>query len=463
MRHALVAVTLVAAFLTVPASGALTPTLPAEAPIASRALPPLLAEALAQGDAWDPSNAELVRALALVVGHDVRAPTLRVPADATLEQMLLHIGQRGGTPLAPEDVEPFLALDTRVQTPVLMMLLAIDQAWTLRDHAFRDIDANEMRELAQLTLAGEYTTPRYVELHAQVDPLPLFEAAILLMDTLDDIVIPAVREAHALGVWPPIAVADPVGIVRLGSGGDDVETLDRILQIDPDGNDAYYNNAGGTTLLSDLNFLSSRDWPVALHIDLAGDDVYESASTNSQGSGFVGIGIMLDFQGRDHYKGHRLTQGAGDLGVGYHRDYEGDDDRWIGGNGGGGTGTTMGILRDDAGDDELVAYSSGSGYAIHEGAVGLLWDRDGQDHYEPYSSWSLGWGDDGGRGWLVDDGVESDYYRLEFISSEFAHGCNDCSWIAGRAGDLVVTIHGRGNDNDGGLPKLIADDYASTT
>lgn len=461
MRRTLIAITLVAAFLTVPLSGALTATLPSAAPVTPRALPPLLAEALAQGEAWDPSNAELVRALALVVGYDVRAPALHVPTDATLQGMLLHIGERGGTPLAPEDVEPFLALDTRVQTPVLMMLLAIDQAWTLRDHAFRHIDADEMRELADLTLAGQYATPRYVELHAQVDPLPLFEAAILLMDTLDAIVIPAVREAHAVGVWPPLAVADPVGIVRLGSGGNDYDDVVRMLQIDPAGNDMHYNNAGGNTLLSDLNAISTRDWPIAVHVDFEGTDIYVSTATDSQGSAFAGLGIMLDLSGDDSYRGHRSAQGVGVVGIGYHRDYQGNDVRWVGGGGGGGMGTTLGILRDDGGDDEFESYSPSGGYAIHEGALGLLWDRAGRDQYQTAAVDSFGWGDDAGRGWLVDEGLANDYYSTAYAQIEYRHGCNDCSWHVGTTGDIDPAARGRGNDNSGGLAKLLAEDYAT--
>lgn len=410
--------------------------------------------------AWNPTDAELVRALALVAGHPVGAPPavpLEVPAGVTLPGMMLHLSARGGQPIAPEDLAPFLALDARVQAPLLLALVTIDRAWDLRDQAFAQLDEAEMRELRALLAAGALDSPRAAELGGQIDAAPLIEAAILLLDTLEGIVIPALMEAFGAGAWPPMAVADPVGFVRLGSGGDDFEDMDRMLQFDPAGDDVYWNNAGGTAILNDIDLLT-WDYPIAVSVDGRGDDTYDEKEVKPTfGTGAFGVGIMLDFAGADSYTCVDHCLGGAFPGFGLARDFQGDDSYAVISSAlGGAVGeAAIGILRDDAGADQFQARGAAGGYGYRDGALGLLWDRTGTDRYSAQfgPSWMYGWGGRGGRGWLVDESSNIDYYAPTYA-------CNDCTWVVGTASPITGEIRGHGDDNRRGLAGLIGAELA---
>jgi hypothetical protein len=152
-------------------------------------------------------------------------------------------------------------------------------------------------------------------------------------------------------------------------------------------------------------------------VDLRGDDTYtavrtpsggradphsqgEVAANNAQGAavgrrgdlsdGHVwagGVGVLVDVDGRDHYRAGNFAQGSG---------------YWLG----------TGMLLDGGGDDlyESVYFTQGS--ASHF-AVGLLLDADGNDvHWlEREAGASLGYAWDGAVGVLV-DAAGSDVYSL---------------------------------------------------
>jgi hypothetical protein len=192
----------------------------------------------------------------------------------------------------------------------------------------------------------------------------------------------------------------------LGSTGDDTELLDRIVQIDPRGNDTWANNAGGSTLLDpvfgDFNIVT----PIAVSIDLSGNDRYEtyriSSSIGASSLG-LGFGLALDLSGDDSYFCVDECLGSG---LGLIRDYLGNDEYHVG-ESAIGDGFPLGVIRDDHGEDLYVLNRLTGGYSSFPAMVGLLWDRSGTDIYATYyrSDSRLGWGREGGRGWFVDEGI----------------------------------------------------------
>ncbi len=227
----------------------------------------------------------------------------------------------------------------------------------------------------------------------------------------------------------------PIGVVVIGTAGDDVHAADAALIIDPGGNDRYTRaliSGGGVSVIIDLGgddryegtdlvvhgFSAIVDFAgndryvtaesgqgaaiagVSLILDMAGDDGYE-AGYFAQGAAAFGLGAVIDLAGNDRYQIRTSGQGYGMAGgVGLLWDRAGNDSYTAGGlpdayeRGGGisfaqgaaygyrtSLGGGIGILRDDAGDDHYTAEMFAQGVGYYYG-VGLLWDRGGNDKYQ---------------------------------------------------------------------------------
>jgi hypothetical protein len=227
----------------------------------------------------------------------------------------------------------------------------------------------------------------------------------------------------------------PLGLVVIGTRGNDRHGPGAALIIDPGGDDEYQRapaRAGAVSVVVDLSGndrytgsdLALRglsaivdfsgddayamDGPGlgaaiaggALLLDLAGNDAYQ-AKFFAQGAAAFGIGALLDGAGDDRYRVQAWGQGlglAGGLGLLWERG--GNDVYTAAGvhdpfNRGGGysgaqgvgygfrgfLGGGIGILRDDGGDDRYEAQMFVQGTAYYYG-LGLLWDRGGADHYQ---------------------------------------------------------------------------------
>lgn len=148
--------------------------------------------------------------------------------------------------------------------------------------------------------------------------------------------------------------------VRIGTATGDVYAEDYALLIDPGGADTYQNNAGSSLLRpvsvstatqgAEASVATGGMRPLAATlIDLGRDpDTYEAsdlpgqafliaaavdpeaweqaAGLLSQGSGFLGVGLMVDEAGADTYRCRALCQGFGLLGSGILWDRQGDDE-----------------------------------------------------------------------------------------------------------------------------------------
>ncbi len=188
-----------------------------------------------------------------------------------------------------------------------------------------------------------------------------------------------------IDLWPVLVYAP--------GDGDDTYTDDYALIVDEGGNDAYYNNAGGSVLeiiddrppidgVPDQGCHAVIDaaqgqciLAAAAMLDKAGNDVYgrleaptrDAVCTNdpivlrfgNQGSGIASVGVLVDEAGDDTYIGKTLAQGTG--------------------HGGG-----FGYLREEAGNDSYLAIRSSQGAAVI-GGTGVFHELAGDDHYDVYS------------------------------------------------------------------------------
>ena len=255
-------------------------------------------------------------------------------------------------------------------------------------------------------------------------------------------------------------MSDGVGVLRLGSPGNDVETRNRIVQVDPAGDDAYANNAGGTTLLEDLD-PTTPDIAVAVSLDFAGNDAYAPTQRdNDLGAGNLGVGVAVDYEGDDGYACRSKCLGMGLAGVGFFRDASGND-VFTGSEYGMGSASLLGVFVDNAGNDAHNFSGTSGGFGVQNSrAIGLAWDRAGMDSYEirhrlDYKLY--GWNLIAGRGWFVDEGTELDEYATSTVPSTHAHGCNDCAWQGGEPTGANHAL-GRGYDDRGGLAALLSEE-----
>jgi HEAT repeat protein len=162
----------------------------------------------------------------------------------------------------------------------------------------------------------------------------------------------------------------PEGEVIIGGPGKTIYPKRAALIIDFGGDDEYLAGAGGAT----------PEMPVSVCIDLRGNDTYLSQEDFSQGSAFMGVGILVDCEGDDKYLGGSLSQGTGLLGVGLLWDQAGDDtyegDLCCQGAGLWG----IGILKDDKGNDHYNARIFSQGFGSCAG-LGALLEGEGNDTY----------------------------------------------------------------------------------
>jgi hypothetical protein len=189
-----------------------------------------------------------------------------------------------------------------------------------------------------------------------------------------------------------LTVDTPVGRIEISGTGDDTHTAPadgngHAILIDLGGNDTYNCQAGAT---------ASGANGVSLCVDMSGDDTYNrlddpddvdrtqnpsNDNTPQQGSGRLGIGILVDYSGTDHYHSVRMSQGSCLFGVGLLADYAGDDSY------------------------DMEALGQGGAFA----GIAILYDKSGSDSY---SGWHKvqGFGGLMGIGMLVDAGTGGDTY-----------------------------------------------------
>lgn len=163
----------------------------------------------------------------------------------------------------------------------------------------------------------------------------------------------------------------PLGRVIVGGPGQTVYECGAALLVDLGGDDRYFGPAGAGDSLHRLSVC----------IDLAGDDVYRARGDFSQGSGFMGVGILYDGKGNDSYTASKFSQGAGLLGVGILWDQNGNDVYQASSACQASGLWGVGILGDGGGHDSYRAgiYAQGFGYCA---GLGALVEMEGNDSYQ---------------------------------------------------------------------------------
>lgn len=314
--------------------------------------------------------------------------------------------------------------------------------------AFRPLSKSEMRELAGglypvftensrvgHTLPDRARARRLCNLMERMDRGALYAAAedlVLLADprVLDQLAAIPEHEGPPIkidGVTGEIVrlIRTPAGAIIVGGRGDNTYQLDQMPGVaavaDLGGNNTYYE---GTT---------SVRRPVLVVIDLDGDDKYVGKKPGIQGSGIMGISMLIDRAGNDTYQAVDVAQGSALCGVGILIDFGGNDTflglRRVQGAALGG----LGVLVNRDGDDRYRAamWAQGLGNPL---GFGLLADLDGADHYYAgglypdsypetpgYDGWGQGVGGglrqvgNGGIGVILDGGGD-DVYEYDYLS-----------------------------------------------
>jgi len=177
------------------------------------------------------------------------------------------------------------------------------------------------------------------------------------------------------------------------------------------------------------------DRPVAVLIDIGGDDHYQGmVAANDLGTG---VSIVIDLDGDDHYRNENLGLATGRLGVGILVDCRGNDS-WTLADGSGGTGFAgLGILRKGSGNAKFTGGRWCMGAAM--AGLGLLIGGNGNDQYQA-DIYSIGIGGPRGMGAVIDIGGD-DHYRCGF---RYGSGYNSSDAPQAEPGDPNYQYEGWG-------------------
>jgi hypothetical protein len=393
-------------------------------------------------------------------------------------------------------------LPDTVAAIIAQLLVNLTEAARWRDLAFRNCDPSDMqtafaiRDLANTQADGQVYHPELDDIAATIDWASLYYAAL-------KVAAAAEKAERALIPWagkvPPeveFELLTPLGKVILMSayerkektpskllsqlpsqypGWTELDASDCLLIIDFGRNTVYHGSAGATASLSnpisvvidldgdDYYGRDRQQYPpsagvgllgIGLVLDSRGDDHY-NGSVCAQGMGMFGVGILYDREGNDTYRAELSAQGCGYFGIGLHFDGTGDDQYYLYGNGQGlgGVGGGVGVCASYSGNDTYTAepyaavYDRGDYHSNHiingneaqgagfgrrgdgsdghswAGGLGAIIDIEGDDHY--YSgNWSLGVGYWFGTGIAVDRSGDDHYQSCYFTQASGAHYCN---------------------------------------
>jgi hypothetical protein len=156
--------------------------------------------------------------------------------------------------------------------------------------------------------------------------------------------------------------------LKVAGKGPDRHRPDRGIWIDPGGDDQYDLAPAG------------RPGEFLLIIDLNGDDLYRGRDSLHRSAGNMGIALLADLAGNDHYLGSNYAFGSALFGYSHVFDAAGND--YYEGRCAslGFAAFGLGVLQDEAGSDAYSASLLSQGASATWG-LGLLVDRAGDDRY----------------------------------------------------------------------------------
>jgi hypothetical protein len=352
----------------------------------------------------------------------------------------MTFGNKADWPRDEKELEAKLkSIPLPLQSIVAALMLNIYDAYKWRQLAVRNIDHQKMAaifkigNLSETIGDGQVYYPEIDDIAKDLDEQSLYYAAMkatqaaetcykslkkYLASTKDD--LSKISFDHYC----------PLGrIVICGIADDKTDYRDAAILIDLGGNDIHRGAIGAT---------SSVDLPIAVAVDMNGNDNYENDDDRlpSQGAGILGVGILIDGGGRDVYKSITMSQGCGFFGLGLLLDVDGDDDYRLQTSGQGCGYFGLGFALDIKGNDTRYLYGDGQGFG-GVGGVGVIADYQGDDQYtaEPLPG-------------VVDRG---DYHSQGKINANGAQGAGmgrrgDGSGGHSWAGGLGALIDIKGND-----------------
>ncbi len=318
-------------------------------------------------------------------------------------------GSRADWPDYKKDIRDKAAeLPDSVRSILAELIVNLGDAIRWRNLAFRNCDSEDMRrafeirDLANTQNDGMVYYPGLDDLAATIDWPSLHYAALKVAaasEKAEHALRPYVKKIprdFAMEIPTPfgkIIVLSPVYerdripthfMSHLRAPLPDLMALDAtasLLILDFGRDIAYQGTPGANASLSN---------PISVVIDMGGDDFYgyeQRTYPPSAGVGLLGVGLVIDSDGDDHYNGSTYAQGAGLFGVGVLLDRAGNDSyrAELSAQGCGYFG--IGLCFDGVGEDEYYLYGDGQGMGGVGGGVGICASFDGNDKYtaEPMS------------------------------------------------------------------------------
>jgi len=281
-----------------------------------------------------------------------------------------------------------------IQKGTALILYAMDDSLKMINEAFSTLTPANISLIRNADLIvyvmNHYgsTLRAVLQVLDKIDKQKLYGAGLNLLSAISKAEDYFEKAASIPGDEYLLNFGTPIGNIIIGGAGqnnyiDDSENpsiYDRTtLLIDTGGNDIYDFPAGA----------SNPNNPVCICLDLEGNDEYHPVSNFSQGTGLLGTGILIDYNGSDLYMGSELfeggstfsyMQGSAYFGLGVLNDRGQDNDVYVGDYITQGAATIGGlaILQDDGGDDKYYCreYSQAFGYIK---GVGIIRDVSGND------------------------------------------------------------------------------------
>ncbi len=307
-----------------------------------------------------------------------------------------------------EIIDKSKTLPDSVKIILAELLVNLGEAVKWRNLAFRNCDRDDMekaqsiRDLASTQSDGMVYYAELDDLAGSIDWASLHYAALKVAAATE--AAEAALQRFAREVPPDFQMEfdTPFGRIavfspgqKTGKGAPSKSTtpreavrpgwyeyrVERCLLVVDLGRDMIYQGSPGA---------SSPDCPVSVLIDLDGDDYYgfeEAEYPPSTGVGLLGVGMVLDSRGDDHYNGSVFAQGAALFGVGVLRDKAGSDTYRASLSAQGCGYFGIGLCLDSEGDDTYYLYGDGQGMGGVGGGIGVCASFSGNDKYtaEPYS------------------------------------------------------------------------------
>ncbi|UCD85598.1 MAG: hypothetical protein JSU92_05250 [Deltaproteobacteria bacterium] len=267
-------------------------------------------------------------------------------------------------------------LPTELRKPLNTLISALKKANLMLNESLAMLSRKEiefLKENVPLLITDdedELEEEKYEEvldLAGKVDWNKLFASGRIMAAGVDS-VLPELMNMTFERKGVVFETETPWGKVIVGGVGDNTYHRGAALIIDLGGDDRYFEERREGT-------------PISVILDLKGNDLYHGSDSYCQGTGFFGVGILVDIAGDDQYLAKDFSQGCGILGIG--------------------------LLLDRAGEDQYSGDSVLQGAGIF--GIGILEDREGNDHYQA-GRFAQGFGFTRGFGLLLDGGGTDLYY-----------------------------------------------------